>query len=350
MIDSIETNSITRHASNPVHSVVFHPTANPPLLATGCTYNYIKSSYIVTLWLLPPGNRAIALIDFDFIHSIAFHPTADPPLLATGGRAVSLWQLSPNYREMRPTSNYKSYIKIKATLDEISRGHIFGCMAFHPTANPPLLVTGCTDATVKLWQLSPDNTSATCMAILDKSNGGHINSVGCLVFHPTASLFATGDNSGTIKFWDCSQFTDRWQLARASRGFGAMSRILAERLGHDPSVHPTLAFKKNLLKGIVANTTRKSLSRMFGSTDVADRMIQYFSHGARSHGIPGMPGMSRKLTVPQFPLQTKHLPMLENGERSNDSKSPKGGRGSRRRKSTKVKTLKIKNKNKKNNK
>ena len=68
-------------------------------------------------------------------------------------------------------------------------------VAFHPTA--PLLATGSSDNTVKLWLLSSDNSSATCVATL----AAHSNYVSSVAFHPTAPLLATGSDDETVKLW-----------------------------------------------------------------------------------------------------------------------------------------------------
>ena len=73
-------------------------------------------------------------------------------------------------------------------------------VAFHPTA--PLLATGscknlCCDRTVRLWLLSCDNSSATCVATLK----GHSNQVNSVAFHPTAPLLATGSGDDTVRLW-----------------------------------------------------------------------------------------------------------------------------------------------------
>ena len=71
------------------------------------------------------------------------------------------------------------------------RGHRYPVrsVAFHPWA--PLLATGSSDNTVKLWRLSSDNSSATCVAILK----GHSEYVTCVAFHPTGRgrIFNTFD-------------------------------------------------------------------------------------------------------------------------------------------------------------
>ena len=124
------------------------------------------------------------LADPASVLSVAFHPTANPPLLATGSydKTVKLWQLSRD----------NSSATCVATLE----GHRnwVDSVAFHPTA--PLLATGSTDKTVKLWQLSRDNSSATCVATLE-----HGDPVRAVAFHPTAPLLATGSWDNTVRLW-----------------------------------------------------------------------------------------------------------------------------------------------------
>ena len=263
------------------------------------------------------------LADPASVLSVAFHPTANPPLLATGSMdtTVKLWLLSPDNSSATCVASLKHSSDVRS-------------VAFHPTA--PFLATGSCDNTVKLWLLSSDNSSATCVATLDKSNRGHSGPVESVTFHPTAPLLATGGGDKTVKLWDCRHLTNRGQLAIALGGFTEMPALLAKRLVYDPSaVHPRLAFKTNLLEKILATTRGKSLDQMFEST-VADRVMQYLSHRSRA---PSMP-----VAIPQFSLQLT----LPNGSPKSPKrpKSPKDSKGgSRRRKSNKAKTLKIKNKN-----
>ena len=67
-------------------------------------------------------------------------------------------------------------------------------VAFHPTA--PLLATGSSDNTAKLWRFSPDGSTATCVATL----AGHSHGVFSVAFHPTAPLLATATHK-TAKLW-----------------------------------------------------------------------------------------------------------------------------------------------------
>ena len=68
-------------------------------------------------------------------------------------------------------------------------------VAFHPSA--PLLATGSSDKTAKLWRMSADGTAATCVATL----AGHSDLVYSVAFHPSAPLLATGSWDNTAKLW-----------------------------------------------------------------------------------------------------------------------------------------------------
>ena len=71
---------------------------------------------------------------------------------------------------------------------------------FNLTGN--ILVTSCSDGTVKLWSISYiENPSATCDVVLDKHSKYAI-SVG---FDPTGTLIATGYDDGIIKIWKISK-------------------------------------------------------------------------------------------------------------------------------------------------
>jgi len=189
-----------------ITTVTFHPKL--PLLAT--------TSYDITakLWFFDPdGSKAnnmsatcVATLEgdsghSDSVNSVAFHPIA--PLLATGSSdfMAKLWSFNPH-----GTKEANMSATCVATLAG-DKGHSDGVIsvAFHPTL--PLLATGSSDQTAKLWSFNPDgsksnNMSATCVATLGEAQG-HTQYVTSVAFHPMLPLLATGYEECTAKLWRC---------------------------------------------------------------------------------------------------------------------------------------------------
>jgi hypothetical protein len=117
------------------------------------------------------------------VSSVAFHPTA--PILATGSsdNTTKLWRLFPDLNSANCV----------ATLE----GHTasVSSVAFHPTA--PILATGSWDNTIKVWLFSPDISAANCIATLT----GHTNHVLSVNFHPMKDILVTGSKDFTAKLW-----------------------------------------------------------------------------------------------------------------------------------------------------
>ena len=82
-------------------------------------------------------------------------------------------------------------------------------VAFHPTA--PVIISGSTDKTIKLWRLLPDEMSVACMATL----AGHGGSVASVAFHPNGRLIASGNSGNTALLWDCSVLSTTGQRKMA---------------------------------------------------------------------------------------------------------------------------------------
>ena len=88
-----------------------------------------------------------------------------------------------------------------ATCVATSNGHSspVTTVVFHPTAS--LLATGSDDRTVRLWLMSSDNSSATCVATLEEHSSSVYSVAKFFAFHPTAPLLATGSDDNTVKLW-----------------------------------------------------------------------------------------------------------------------------------------------------
>ena len=179
-----------------VLSVSFHPTL--PIWATSSADKTAK------LWRLSPDNLSATCVATLEGHSrwvwqVAFHPTL--PLLATASwdNTAKLWCLSLDNSAVTCVATLVGhrkpwYHRIVSYLTGFSVPAICS-VAFHATL--PLLATGSADKTAKLWRLSPDNLSATCVATLE----GHRDSVFSVAFHPTLPLLATGSYDKTAKLW-----------------------------------------------------------------------------------------------------------------------------------------------------
>jgi WD40 repeat protein len=178
--------------SSSVSSVAFHPTA--PLLATGGRDNTVK------LWRLSSNNSSATCVatlrgHSDRVSSVAFHPTA--PLLATGSldNTAKLWRLSSDNSSATCVATLEGHSR---RVSSVGHSDFVLFVAFHPTA--PLLATCSRDNTAKLWRLSSNNSSATCVATLTEHSGP----VCSVAFHPTAPLLATCSRDNTVKMWRLS--------------------------------------------------------------------------------------------------------------------------------------------------
>ena len=187
-----------------VSSIVFH--TNLPLLATGSHDNTTKVWHLVTTADGMIAATCVATLDQSngghnrSVRSVAFHPT--DPILATGSNddTIKIWQLE-SVDGMVANGITATCI---ATLDQSNGGHSdwVRSVAFHPSL--PLMATGSDDMSAKVWHLvttADGMIAATCMATLNKNNGGHSNLVCSVAFHPTEPLLATGSDDNTAKVW-----------------------------------------------------------------------------------------------------------------------------------------------------
>jgi WD40 repeat protein len=180
--------------SRGVTSIVFHPTANPPLLAISSSDDTVK------LFLFNDSFNAIDLlhtirIGGNGVNSIAFNQ--DGTLLATGNRnnTVKLFKIS--------ISN-PPYSDIFDTLLEATEQQIMS-VAFDYTGQ--FLAAGSQDMTTKIWRILP-NRNSSWSKILIANLTGHTNMVTSVAFFPMEYFYgvknlaiATVSSDNTIKLW-----------------------------------------------------------------------------------------------------------------------------------------------------
>jgi WD40 repeat protein len=184
-----------------VFSVAFHPKM--PILATSSADKTVKlwristdgSTVIVTYETTRWGHfdTTVTLImtlfgHFDSVESVTFHPTLLILATSSADRTAKLWRLSHDCS--------------KATCIATLKGQSYNisCVAFHPTL--PILATGSDDYTVNLllWQILSNYSGANCVATLKE----HTSYVWSVAFHPTLPILATGGVGGTVKLWQLS--------------------------------------------------------------------------------------------------------------------------------------------------
>jgi WD40 repeat protein len=178
------------------------------------------------------------------VNSVAFHPTANPPLLATGSsdKTVKLWSFVNIRGAMRT--------KDLATLEGHSKS--VNCVSFHPTA--PFLATCSDDNTVKLWMLVALNSTPAIVICVATLRGNSI--VNSVAFHPTAPLMASSADN-TVKLWNFEQFTIMWQRMLVLHRMSGMTRTLTTRLGIDPRhSEPGSQLIKNLSRKVESKLQR----------------------------------------------------------------------------------------------
>lgn len=142
-------------------SLVFQPRPNQPLLVCSKSYylEYFEiSSKDFENWeakIIHSTRIQREFLSREFINKIDFHPTANPPLLAS----VSDYKLKL-FNCMDPL-NISEKASVQSSVRCIS-------VAFHPSKL--FLVTGNWDNPAKLWSISSDYTNLTCIANLSRGS------------------------------------------------------------------------------------------------------------------------------------------------------------------------------------
>jgi hypothetical protein len=214
-----------------VNFIAFHPT--DPLVATA------GSDSRAMLWLVLPNSTVQWLGEMNCVGtghqrdvlSVAFHPSE--PMIVTGGsdNNVKLWRIiNPNSSSLSAGSQLR--IECISTLE--GHGRYVDSVAFHPTA--PIVVSGSSDKTMKLWRL--DKSLHFCMATFS-GNGNWVKSV---AFHPNGKLLASVDSGNNVILRDCSILTRIRQREMALMRNG-LTQNLQDKFFGTPQTHAQLDYK-----------------------------------------------------------------------------------------------------------
>jgi WD40 repeat protein len=216
-----------------VNFIAFHPT--DPLVATA------GSDSRAMLWLILPNSTVQWLGEMNCVGtgrqrdvlSVAFHPSE--PMIVTGGsdNNVKLWRIikiDPSSSNLSADSQLR--IECVSTLE--GHGRYVDSVAFHPTA--PIVVSGSSDKTMKLWRL--DKSLHFCMATFS-GNGNLVKSV---AFHPNGKLLASVDSGNNVTLRDCSILTSIRQREMAIMRDGLTLNLQGKFFG-TPQTHAQLDYK-----------------------------------------------------------------------------------------------------------
>ncbi len=173
--------------SRSVKSVAFNPKM--PLLATGSKDKTAK------LWRLSPDGLSAICMPYLMSHdsgvqSVAFDGTGNFLATGTTDGTVSIWRVSRCGLSVTRVANWKAHG------NEVF-SYAINSLAFHPTA--PILATGSSDNTVKLWSLE-DDFKKKCISTLR----GHTGIIRSVAFYLKKNILATTSADQTVKLWSVS--------------------------------------------------------------------------------------------------------------------------------------------------
>ena len=170
---------------DPVSSVAFNPDGG--ILVSASSDGTIK------LWQPSSGNLRSTLTGHsDLVKSVAFSPDGQTLASASDDNTIKLWHMES--REV--------ILTIEAHLEAVSS------VAYSPldipypavmaipnskTPSSPLLASGSSDSTIKLWETSTGNLIHTLT--------GHTDWVKSVAISPDGQILASGSRDNTIKLW-----------------------------------------------------------------------------------------------------------------------------------------------------
>lgn len=269
---------------NRATSVLFHPNPDIPIFAVnGGDKLKICKSPDETEGLLLSSKCLATLGDSGRQHfsSMSFCKMQNPPVIAASTDATYpvLYRLSPEpefklaaHAMLKKTSPHEARIDyvvchpsepLMATCDidkltaiwkiedDLPSSRVVGsiytnekvtCLAFHPTASPPLLALGCADNSIQFWRMTKDGTRNNRLAKIRVGPlmMGPIQAqtpVYSLAFHPTELLLASTSGDGTFKLWDCQMLSERRQIKNISRSMGELTSTVVRRLRNKERPH-----------------------------------------------------------------------------------------------------------------
>ena len=186
--------------SEPIFSVAFQSMAG--VVATGSVdktarlWKFNPWPWAEEASQKPPEVMAILEGHRDIVTSVAIHPFL--PLLVTGSsdNTAKLWS-------WKDKTNAGIWPGGECVQTMEGHSSYVTSVAFHPKM--PYLATGSLDHTVKLWRFNPSwpykNHTPIARPDLRATLTGHGNFVSSVVFHPTLPLLATGSWDNTVKLW-----------------------------------------------------------------------------------------------------------------------------------------------------
>src|SRR5258705_9805119 len=148
----------------------------------------------------PPQTEIISLLSDCARMTREFYPAISVACLQVHYHVIPFLPLEPRLSQLYG-SKIHSAIEVKEGREEtwhpcvrVLEGHISGCysIAFSPDGGQ--LVSGSSDDTVRLWDIS---TGALLQVIK-----GHSSSVQSVTYSPDGRYIASGSHDGTVRIWD----------------------------------------------------------------------------------------------------------------------------------------------------
>ena len=159
------------------------------------------------LWDVRSGRRIGPPLEHqDAVWATAFSPKGETVLAGTRDGSLRLW---------KPAREALPYRELSHAEDEVMTA------ALSPDPSTPLLVTGGSRGTVRVWNVQTGERLFPRPEHKDKA--AHADDVWAVSFSPDGRLFATGSRDETVKIWDAIRFQvvrtlDDWNISAGVPG------------------------------------------------------------------------------------------------------------------------------------